>query len=183
MSSQLDPRTALFVISGMQGAGKTTVGRQLAARFARAACVSADDLQRMIVSGGRWPAKRTPAAEATRQLRLRLHHLCVLGISFLEAGFSAVLDDIVIGSRVDDLLAELAGREFLFVMLVPRFEVVREREHERGTRLFEQWGWMDEEIRSRTRRIGLWIDSSELSVEQTVDEILARVWREGRVAA
>ncbi len=62
----------ILVISGTQGAGKSTVARLLAARFERGAWVSADALQRMIVAGGRWPEDRTMSPEAERQLRLRL---------------------------------------------------------------------------------------------------------------
>ena len=45
----------LFVVSGMQGAGKTTVAGLLARRFERGAHVSGDALQRMIVSASEWP--------------------------------------------------------------------------------------------------------------------------------
>jgi predicted kinase len=169
----LDRRHGLFVISGMQGAGKSTVADLLARRFERGVHVSADALQRMIVSGAEWPAERAMSAEAERQLRLRLRNMCALGASFYDAGFTAVLDDIVIGERVAHLQEDLAGRPFTFVMLTPRIDVVKERELGRGTRLFDAWGWLDEEIRTSTRRIGLWIDSSEQTAEETVDAILA----------
>jgi predicted kinase len=172
---------ALFVISGTQGAGKSTVARLLAERFQRGVWVSADALQRMIVAGGRWPNAQAMSGEAERQLHLRLKHACMLGLSFVDAGFTAVVDDIVIGSRVEHLLAELAGRRFVFVMLTPRLDVVRQREAGRGTRLWEQWEWLDDEIRTRTKRIGLWLDNSDQTPEQTVDAILARAWTEGVV--
>jgi len=149
----------------------------------RGVWVSADALQRMIVSGGRWPEERAMSAEAKSQLRLRLRNACMLGLSFVAAGFTAVVDDIVIGSRVEDLLEELGGRRFVFVMLTPRLDVVREREWGRGTRLWEAWDWLDDEIRTRTRRIGLWLDNSDQTPEQTVDEILHRGWTKGLVEA
>jgi predicted kinase len=172
---------ALFVVSGTQGAGKSTVARLLAGRFERGAWISADALQQMIVSGGRWPEAREMSAEAERQLRLRLRHACRLGRSFVEAGFTAVIDDIVVGERVEHLLAEMAGQPFVFVMLTPRPEVVRQREEGRGTRLWREWEWLDDEIRRRTRPLGLWLDSSDQTPEETVEAILARAWREGVV--
>src|SRR5215510_4076023 len=169
----------LFVVSGMQWAGKTTASGLLARRFERGAHVSGDALQHMIVSGSQWPEQREMSEEARRQLRLR--HACKLGTSFLAAGFTAVLDDIVIGLRVDDLLEDLKAQPFIFVMLTPELDAVKRRELGRGTRLWEAWAWMDDEIRDRTRRIGLWIDSSELTPDETVDEILRRCWTEGLV--
>ena len=174
---------SLFVISGTQGAGKSTVARLLAERFERGAWISADALQRMIVAGGRWPEGAEMSPDAERQLRLRLRNACLLASSFVGAGITAVVDDIVIGDRVEHLLEELAGRRFVFVMLTPRLDVVRAREAARGTTLWEQWEWLDDVIRTRTRRLGLWLDTSDQSPEQTVEEILRRGWAEGMVDA
>ena len=173
----------LFVISGTQGAGKSTVARLLARRFERGAWVSADLLQKMIVSGGRWPEGAEMSADARLQLRLRLKHACQLGRSFVAAGITAVVDDIVIGSRLDELLEELAGQRFVFVMLTPGLETIRQREQGRGTSLWEQWEWLDGEIRQRTRRLGLWLDTSEQTPAQSVDAILARALTDGLVTA
>jgi len=40
---------------------------------------------------------------------------------------------------------------------------------------------MDDEIRKRTRRIGLSIDSYEQTADETVDQIMRRCWTEGLV--
>jgi len=64
----------VIVVSGMQGAGKTTVAAALAGRFAKGAHVSADALQKLVVSGARWPEAREMSDEAALQLRLRLRN-------------------------------------------------------------------------------------------------------------
>ena len=87
----------------------------------------------------------------------------------------------MIGLRVHDLLEDLKDQPFVFVMLARALDVVKRRELGRGTRLWEAWAWVDDEIRDRTRRIGLWIDSSEQTPDETVDEILRRCWTEGLV--
>lgn len=160
----------------------------LARRFERGVHVSADTLQQMIVSGAKWPvASRTTVNtldfedEAVRQLRLRMHNMCLLARSFSEAGFTVVLDDIVVGGRIDDLRTELAGMDFMFVMLTPTIATVRDRERHRGTALWRDWEWLSEEVLDAAPGIGLWLDSSYQSADETVDEIMRRAWDEALV--
>jgi chloramphenicol 3-O-phosphotransferase len=185
--SALDSRRAIFAISGTQGAGKTTVSSMLARRFERGVHISADTLQKMIVSGGEWPlASQTNAntdtqGEAGDQLRLRLHNMCLLGRSFYDAGFTVVLDDIIVGSRMQHLLVDLAGVDVMFVMLTPPLETVRDRERQRGTELWREWEWLTESVERTTPRVGLWLDTSAQTPEETVDEIMRRAWGEALV--
>jgi chloramphenicol phosphotransferase-like protein len=119
--------------------------------------------------------------EAGRQLRLRLHNTAVLARSFLDAGFTVVLDDIVVGDRLGHLLAELGGVDFLFVLLTPSLAAVRDREHERGTELWREWEWLSDAVTSTTPKVGLWLDSTGQTPEETVDEIMRRAWDEALV--
>lgn len=183
----LDERHAIFVISGTQGAGKTTVSSLLARRFRRGVHVEADALQKMIVSGRKWPVasqisiNNEVEGEAALQLRLRQQNMCLLGRSFYEAGFTVVLDDIIVGGRLTELRGDLADVDFMFVMLTPSFEVVRERERQRGTELWREWEWLTELIERTDDRIGLWLDSSTQTADETVDEIMRRAWDEALV--
>jgi len=170
----VEPR--IIIISGLPGAGKSTTARMLASQMGRGAYVEADKLQEMIAAGGVWPdGSPNITAEAERQLRLRLHNACLLARSFAEHGFAALIDDIVIGQRLEQAIQEFRGTSFGFVMLLPDFELVRERWRSIGSPFVDQWQWIDTEIRTRTRRVGLWLDTTSLTPEQTVQEILRRV--------
>lgn len=184
----LDPRTAIFVVSGTQGAGKTTVASMLATRFARGAHVSADVMQKMILSGCEWPdatvvTRETPeiSGETGRQLWLRMHNACLVSRSFFDAGFTAVMDDILFGEQLAQLCDELRDVPFYFVMLRPGVTTVRERERGRGSSLYLEWEWLTRRIAASEPKLGLWLDTSKQTAEETVDEILRRAWTEAIV--
>jgi chloramphenicol 3-O-phosphotransferase len=170
----------IFLVTGIPGAGKTTVSRALATRFERGVHVEADVLQRMIVSGGEWPKPPGPAGEAGRQLRLRYRNAALLARSFYDHGFTAVIDDVTMGERLEDYRSDLEGVPSYLVALAPRVEVVAQRDGARDYQVFDQWGYLDAEFRRTMRDKGLWLDTSEMSVDQAVDEVVRRVPPEGR---
>jgi len=166
----------VLVISGLPGVGKSTTARLVASRLDRGAYIEADQLQQMIVAGGVWPdGSGVISEEASAQLALRLHNACLLARSFLGAGFTAVVDDIVVADRLVRLLVDLEGLPVRFVMLAPPFEHVRQRWIDMGSPFADTWGWIDDEIRLRTKRIGLWLDTADLTPEQTADQIITRL--------
>ena len=164
----------IIVVSGLPSAGKTTTARLLAETLPTAAHVEADEMHKLIRSGGLWPEARDMSEEASRQLRLRLHNACLLGRSFAAAGFSATIDDILIGDRIDDLFDEMGDHPFHMVTLLPTFDTVVERWKAIGSPYVEAWSWMDEEIRERTERVGLWLDTTLMTPEEVVGEIINR---------
>lgn len=180
---------AVIILSGVPGAGKTTVARMLAGRFERAAHLEADEVQRMVVSGGvtaggePLDAAGNPQGEARRQLELRGRNICLLANSFAEAGVVAVIDDVVVGSRLESFRSMLTARPLWFVLLTPTLEQVRDRNAARGSSsVFETWRHLDATMRRETERVGLWLDNSALTVEETVERILEDGGATARIA-
>jgi chloramphenicol 3-O-phosphotransferase len=85
----------------------------------------------------------------------------------------AVIDDIVVGTRFADLLEDLDGTPFHFVMLRPRVDVLSVRERVRGSDDWETRRHIEAGIEF-TPRAGLWLDTSGQTAEETVQEILLR---------
>jgi hypothetical protein len=173
----------IIFLTGIQGAGKSTIGPLLAAKFEKGAFVDADDLHWMIVSGQQWvTGPGDPISpEASAQLRLRLHNACLLARSFQQSGFTAVIGDIVMGERFAHLKEELRGVPFHLVVLAPEAEKVIGREAARGkkTVLGPEWAYyLDRELRKTMTGIGMWVDNTNQSSDETVEEILRRLPKE-----
>lgn len=165
----------VVLISGVPGAGKTTVARLLARKLALAAHIESDEIQNLVVSGGLHPQEE-PRREAMRQLRLRTANVSLLADSFAAASIVPVIDDTVVSQeRLSDYLSDLRTRPVRFVLLAPPLDTVLARDRARGYKQVGHiWGHLDGVMRKEMPGLGLWLDTNALTPEETVETILAR---------
>jgi chloramphenicol 3-O-phosphotransferase len=96
--------------------------------------------------------------------------------TYADAGFTVVAQDVVLGDELSEMVAMIRTRPLHVVVLAPRPDAVAAREAKRGKRAYGPWtvAALDHSLREETPRLGLWLDSSELSADETVEEILRR---------
>lgn len=154
--------------------GKSTVAQALAEQLPRAAHVRGDVFRRMIVSGRE---EYVPGGdgEAETQLRLRYRLSAATADAYAEAGFTAVVQDVVLGEDLSSYVGLVRTRPLYVVVLAPSPETVAAREAGRAKTGYGAWtvADLDGALRDSTPRLGLWLDSSDLTVGETVEAILA----------
>ena len=164
----------IYLISGPMAAGKSTVARLLAERFDCGVHLEGDFFRRSIISGR---VEMTPHAspEAAAQLRLRYRLAAAAADTYSQAGFTVVLEDVIAGPLLGEYRTSIHSRPCHVIVLMPSPQAIAEREAGRPKKGYAQWTVAElYEGFDATPRVGLWLDTSHQTAEETVDEILAR---------
>jgi len=166
------------IVSGMPGAGKSTVTELAARRLPRAAQVKGDDVNLMIKSGAVW-FMGEPRDEALRQYDLCKRNMCALANNFVDHGFTVLLDTVVQDrAMLDFLLVLMSPRPVRLVVLAPGIEVCRQRNRARPPHeqfAFEGYEHLEADMERDLADGAWWFDTAAL----TPDETAARLVREG----
>ncbi len=164
----------VIMVTGAMAAGKSTVANLLAERLPRSVHVRGDLFRRMVVNGR---AEMGPEAspEALAQLRLRYELAAYTADRYAAAGFDVVLQDVVIGPELTDFMDRIATPDRYLVVLAPSVAALERRERERAKTGYTGFSPadLDRVVRDDTPRLGYWLDSSDLTPDETVDAILA----------
>ncbi|MEZ4731557.1 MAG: hypothetical protein R3E79_30940 [Caldilineaceae bacterium] len=177
--------TPIFLIAGAPAAGKTTVSRALAGRFAKSIHIPLDTIRDMVVSGLTLP-NPIWSQELIEQLAISRASVCAMALCYNQAGFAVAVDDFYDqNSHLLEYEALLAARQTHKILLYPSEQTALARNLDRygpgrktdhlavGIRIVYdhlQSAVVDE----LTEQGWIVVDSTEQSVEQTVAEILKR---------
>lgn len=167
--------TRLYIITGAMAAGKSTVAQLLAERLKKSVHLRGDLFRRMIVNGA---AEMGPvlSEEAKAQLALRHRLACDAARAYVEAGFAVVYQDILIGTSLKDVAERLADLDPMIVVLNPKADVLAKRDAARHKTGYSE-GFPPEvlagALERETPRLGLWLDTSQMTAEEVVERILA----------
>lgn len=177
MSDSASPIAAesVVLITGIPAAGKSTIAQMLAERLPRSVHLRGDLFRRLIVNGG---LNVLPDfdADAVAQLQLRYRQSAAAAVQYAEAGFTVIYQDVIMEADLAAQVARIRSRPLYVVVLLPSQRAVGERESLRAKTAYDPWtvAELDDALRHRTPRIGLWLDTTDQTPDQSVDEVLTR---------
>lgn len=176
-----DNAGSITLITGAMASGKSTVAQALAERIAPSVHVRGDAFRRMIVSG-RAEMGDPLSDEAIRQLALRYALAAQVATGYAAAGFHVFYQDIILGDDLARVAAELGPWLAQVVVLCPSVSTLERRDQDRGKTGYGDWtaSGFDTQVRATTYSDALWLDTTELSVEESVVGIEEDRRRRGR---
>lgn len=181
LTAFMSERGAVWLVTGIQASGKSTVADLLARQFEPSVHVRGGQFYRWAASGWVQPGEPSREAEARRLLDLRYRLSAMVASEYCGAGFTCVVQDNIFGDDVTRWLGQVKTRLRYLVVLRPDPWTVARRESERmrrtGKVAYRPGGFTIAGLQAaldQTPRAGLWLDNSSQTPRQTVDEILSR---------
>lgn len=166
----------VFLLTGMPGSGKSTVGRQLAQRFDKGTHIDIDVVfHHFTVSGKAEPSSTSQEAES--QSRLAVRNAASMAKNYADSGFVSVVEGAVVRRSEVELAARVVEPYPLHVVvLAPPFAVSNARDADRtGKNIAEHFQHLGPLMHAELAGLGLWLDTSEQDPATTVSTILKRV--------
>lgn len=169
--------TGSVIVTGIPGAGKSTVAHALAAKARLGAHLDIDIIYELII-GGIVFCRDSPA-EDWRQLDLARQHVAMLARSSADHGVLPIVDDVIANRRVLDSYMERLP-PIRMIVLAPSLEVVLKRDAERTKHVAEQWAYLAEPMKRDLSWVGSWLDTSDLDLSTTL-ALIERRWADTRI--
>ena len=128
----------------------------------------------MILSGYVLPGEE-PLAESNAQLELGARNSALLADSLMSAGFTPIVDDVILRPQMARYREVLSRWSLRYIVLAPPVEVAIERDSGRVEKhVAERFAYLDAELREQMQGLGLWLDTSGMTPDETVETIIRR---------
>lgn len=166
-----------ILITGIMASGKSTIAQHLAEHLPKSVHLRGDVFRKMMVNG-RVPIEPPLSDEAFAQLRLRYQLAATAAHQYCEAGFTVVYQDVILGDVLNEVVTMHSTQFPLYVVvLCPSPAIALARDANRHKQTYTGWTpeALDRALREETPHIGLWLDTSKLTIEETVTQILNRI--------
>lgn len=168
----------IIFITGMAGAGKSTVGRQVARHFEKCLFIQVDELREKMVKGYAIPQDGVFTEEIMTQFQMARSTAIYMARLYADQGVNVVIDDVCVPPNFVEQYATLfESPDVHRVLLHPTESVVIERIKKRGGPL-EHIPYVPviyKFLDSMSKDGWIVLDSSEWTIEQTVNEILSNI--------
>lgn len=168
----------IIFITGMAGSGKSTVGRLVARHFPKCLFIQVDELREKMVKGYARPEGGVFSEETMQQFQMARSTASYMARLYASQGVDVVIDDVCAPPNfIEQYAALFEIPEAHRVLLYPKASVVIERIKQRGGPLEHIkyvptiYNYLD----SMPKDGWIVLDSSEWTIEQTVNEVLSNI--------
>ena len=128
----------------------------------------------MVIAGHLRPGEE-PLTESDAQLVLGARNASLLADSFMRAGFTPIVDDVILRLQFVQYRRILSRWPLRLVVLAPPINVALERDNGRSEKhVAARFDYLDSEMRDQMRGTGLWLDTADMSITETVEAVLLR---------
>ncbi len=165
----------IVLLTGIMASGKSTIAALFAERLDKSVHLRGDVFRKMVVAG-RAEMTNSPGEEAIRQLELRYDLGVATALRYAEEGFAVIYQDVILGEYLSKFANRLRSTDYLFV-LCPQVDSVSQREASRSKKGYLGFTpqQLDDVLRNSTERLGYWLDSTDLTPDETVANLLAHI--------
>ena len=169
----------IVFITGAPASGKSTIARKVAEHFPKSIHIQVDQLREMMVNGAEMPDHGW-TDEAALQFQRARSTATYMATLYAAAGVDVFIDDVCVPDNFPDYYKSLFTDNAVHrVLLMPTSDALVQRMEKRAGPfdkfLINLVPWFYSYLEPMPKTGWIVLDSSDWTIEQTVDELLDRI--------